>query len=69
MNNNYFEFKHVYNGEEITMRLHADNALPDLLQQFKQFLMGVGYVIDPFSSLEIVEPYEEKEEEDELIIP
>lgn len=41
-----------------------DVGLQELLEDFMHFLSGCGYVIDPESTLEIVSPEENKEQEE-----
>lgn len=53
----------IYPGREIR-HVHTElEYLPDVLMRFKEFLQGVGYVID--GDLDVVDQYGNNNEEDE----
>lgn len=41
-----FEYQYDENSPKITVELHPDTSLPDLIQSFQDFLKGAGYVFD-----------------------
>ena len=44
---------------KVTIEVHQDSSLDEILQDFKSYLMAVGYTINPSDTLELVEFEEE----------
>ena len=51
--------KFIHERNESNTALETQSCfLPDILEEFKLFLLGIGFSFDPKSTIEIVEPDE-----------
>lgn len=51
----YIEFKRVFGGEEVIVRISTDSDLSHIAEAFGDFLKGSGYPLDYMDRIEIVE--------------